>query len=507
MRPTSIFCFTSHWLVRVVPHLTTLTLLAGCANFSGISSHSKVNQVEDYAHAKSTTSTFGAGGVGEWPATDWPTSIGGPALQRLVDQALEGNPGLQASAERIAMARAMVEASGATRLPTVGAGFSNTYQRFTENGLFPPPIAGSYTSDSELALNASYEFDFWGKHAAEIRSAVSQEKVAEAELQTSRLMLASAVSRTWLQLARQVEQLELVQQQIELRTKIEELTRQRVSAGLDTRGEIEASRLSAANLAGERAQWQEAIALSRNQLAALLGKGPDAGLDIQTPVPVRDSRASVPEHLALDLLGRRPDIVAARWRVEAALGEIDNAKAQFYPNINLNAFAGFSSLGLDQLLKQGSRVVGIGPAISLPVFEGGRLRAQLKGRTAQYDAAVASYNQTLVDALRDIADQLQSQKANRIQTESQLAALDAANKSLQLSQERERVGTGNHLQVLNTQATVLAQTRIMRDLVARQDDLKLNLMRALGGGYQSAPPGSPSAATNLTNASAANPAK
>lgn len=138
------------------------------------------------------------------------------------------------------------------------------------------------------------------------------------------------------------------------------------------------------------------------------------GLSIMPSSQPTDA-AALPDALPLSLVCRRPDIVASRWRVEAAQGDIESARAQFYPNINLSAFTGFSTLALDRVLDAGSRIVGIGSAIRLPVFEGGRLRAQLKGRVAGYDNTVASYNQTLTDALRDVADQVRSLRAAEAQ--------------------------------------------------------------------------------------------
>jgi outer membrane protein TolC len=119
----------------------------------------------------------------------------------------------------------------------------------------------------------------------------------------------------------------------------------------------------------------------------------------------------LPEQVPADLLGRRADIVAARWRVEAATGDVAAAKAQFYPNINLVAFVGLSTLGLDRLLARGQPQYGIGPAIRLPIFDSGRLRANLSGRTADLDAAIASYNGSVVDAVHDVADQISSTRS------------------------------------------------------------------------------------------------
>lgn len=453
-------------------------LLSACANFKGIGSDAHQNTSADYA-----TSNSLPGQNGNWPAETWPTAIGGAPLQQLVDEALAKFPSMQIAAARVGSARAMIEGAKAESKPIIGASFSDTYERFTENGLIPPPYAGQYYQDGELALSFSYDFDFWGKHAADLRAATSGDKAAQAEQYNARLMLTTAIVRSWIQLARQYDQLDLVEQQQELRAKIDNLTQLRLKAGLDTQSDKQSSVLQTALLRSEHAQWQEAIALTRNQLAALIGKGPDRGLTIARPSLPADEATTLPDNLPLQLMGRRPDIVAARWRVEAAQGGIDAAKTDFYPNVNLSAFIGQSALGMQYLLKSGSRVVGVEPAISMPIFEGGRLRAQLKGKVAQYDLAVATYNQALNDALHDVADQVQSLRVNTSQLESQHAATQAAANSLKLAQQREHVGTVNMLQVYATEATLLSQRRMELDTKARRADLSVALIKALGGGF------------------------
>lgn len=423
---------------------------------------------------------------GSWPSLDWPTQVGGPALQQLVDEALADNPGLKAAATRLDVAQALADATRASSAPSVGANFSSTLERFTEHGLVPPPLAGAVRSDNQLTVNFSYDFDFWGRHAAELRAVLAQGKVQQAEQYNARLILATAIARNWLQLNRHYQQLDLLQQQRSVRMQFDGLTQRRIAAGLDTQSENLAGKIQLENLNAEQQQWQEAIAVTRNQLAALLGKGPDRGLLIARPVEVPSATAALPDALTLALLGRRPDIVAARWRVEALQGEIATARSLFYPNVNLNAFAGLSSLGLANLFRTGSAIAGIGPVIRLPIFESGGLRAQLKGKVAGYDGAVDTYNQTLIDALREVADQVQMLRGAHEQDRHQLLAAQAAATAVRLSEQRRRVGTGNQLQVLTSQAALLQQRRTELDSRMRIADLRVSLIKALGGGFDAA---------------------
>lgn len=448
----------------------------------------------------SSTSSLPAQG-GQWPALDWPMQIGGNALQQLVNEALTDNPGLQAAATRLDAAAALAEATRAAASPTIGAGFSSTYQRYTQNGIIPPPLAGERKSDNQLLLNFAYDFDFWGRHAAELRAVLAQGKVLDAEQYNARLMLATAIARSYLQLQRQFGQSDLVERQLSLRMSVNDLTTRRIAAGLDPQGDLDGATLQLESLRAEQSQWQQAIALSRHQIAALLGKGPDRGASIARPAAAHNSSLALPDNLPLELLGRRPDIVAARWRIEASQGAIDTARAQFYPNINLTAFAGLSSLGLGNLLKAGSLAAGVGPAIRLPIFEGGALRANLAGRVAEYDGAVDTYNQALIEALHEVADQVDSLRNATLQNDHQHKASLAAGNGVKVSVQRQRVGTTNRLPVLAAEVALVQQQRIELDAQLRVSEARLGLIKALGGGFEAGTAGLALPAARQTNPS------
>jgi len=204
----------------------------------------------------------------------------------------------------------------------------------------------------------------------------------------------------------------------------------------------------------------------------------------------------LPSALPADLVGRRADLSAARLRVQAAAHDIDATKAEFYPNVNLIAFAGLGSIGYGKWLDADSRQYGIGPAIRIPIFAGGRLRATLSGRTADYDVAVESYNQTLFEAVREVADQVASLQSLAVQTTEQHDAQSAAESAYELALKRYQAGLTNYLTVLTAENNVLAQRRQAIDLKARVLEANVNLSRALGGGYADASAGTPLHAAN-----------
>jgi NodT family efflux transporter outer membrane factor (OMF) lipoprotein len=273
------------------------------------------------------------------------------------------------------------------------------------------------------------------------------------------------------------------------------LVRDRVDAGLDTRLEL---RQSEGGLPEARLQLetlQEQMALTRNALDALIGK-PNGTAALSLPAQAAIKTVATATAIPADLLGRRADIAAARWRVEASSKDVVNAKTQFYPNVNLVAFAGFSSIGLGRLLDSGSQQWGVGPALRLPIFDAGRLRANLRGKTADLDAAVESYNAAVIDAVRDVADQVASSQAITRQQTEQRAAQEAAEGAYDIAVQRYKAGLGTYLNVLTAETSVLAQRRLAVDLSARALDTQVALIRALGGGY------SPASATKTIAGSA-----
>jgi NodT family efflux transporter outer membrane factor (OMF) lipoprotein len=277
-------------------------------------------------------------------------------------------------------------------------------------------------------------------------------------------------------------QLDVAQATLQQREQIFKLTQDRNQAGVDSKLELRQAESALPAAREQIAQLHETLDLTRNQLAALLGKGPDRGQSIQRPAASALAAVAIPSSVPSELLGRRPDILAQRWRVEAAQHGIDNAKAQFYPNVNLTAFAGFQILGAGSLVTAGNREIGVGPAVSLPLFDGGRRRGNLAARDSEYDIAVEQYNQAVADGLREVVDQLASFRSVDEQRAQQREGLATAQDAYDLATLRYREGVGNYLQVLTTETQLLSQRSLEADLRARALDLSINLARALGGG-------------------------
>ena len=476
----------------VVAAVLLVAALAGCADMAGIGSEARLRDAASLGLAADRS----AAAV---PAVErqWWLAFGDAQLNTLIDQAVAGNPNLQVARARLARAQASADIAESALKPKVNGELDLKRQKFNSNYIYPAPLGGSTQNIGLLQLGASWELDFFGKNRTALEAAIGAANAAAADADAARVLLASNVARSYFQWARLNEQLGVARRTLAQREETLKLVHDRVSAGLDTRLEL---RQSEGGLPEARQQIEalgEQIALQQHALDALVGQ-PDVSASFKPPMLEAVKPMALQASIPADLLGRRADIAAARWRVEAATSDVANAKTQFYPNVNLTAFAGFQSLGFGKLLKSGSEQWGVGPAIHLPIFEGGQLRANLRGKAADLDAAIESYNATVLDAVHDAADQVSSAQSITRQQAEQRAAQAAAEGAYDIAVQRYRAGLGNYLNVLTAETAVLAQRRLAVDLAARALDTQVGLARALGGGWQ--PPATATAAATASPA-------
>jgi NodT family efflux transporter outer membrane factor (OMF) lipoprotein len=468
------------------------TGMTGCADMSGIDSKAVLRDAPSLGLPVAVHTSTAV-------SAQWWEGFGDEQLNSLVAQALQSNPSLKIAQARLARAQAVTEVADAATLPQLGAQFDATRQRYTANGLVPPPLAGTIRETGTAQLSASWELDFFGKNRAALDAAVGSMHAAEADAQAASVLLASNVARSYFQLVRLNEQAGVARRTLAQREETLKLVQDRVNAGLDTRLELRQSEGGLPEARLQLESLQEQMALTRNALSALIGQPNTAALAVVAIPPAQATikNVAVTSTIPADLLGRRADILAARWRVEASIKDVANAKTQFYPNINLVAFAGFSSIGLNRLFDSGSQQWGVGPALRLPIFDAGRLRANLRGKTADLDAAIESYNAAVLDAVRDVADQLASIQSIARQQAEQRIASQAAEGAYDIAVQRYKAGLGNYLNVLTAETTVLLQRRTAVNLVARLLDTQVALIRALGGGYQPTTELVPTATKNI----------
>lgn len=458
-----------------------VVLLSGCS-FNDLK---PVSSLQEPGNASETLADSGVTlSPSAWPTQTWWRSFNDKQLDNLVEEALAQSPTLRSAAARVRQASALEVIEGASLLPHIDASASTTRERFSSNGTTPAPVKGTWQNVDQATLNIGYELDFWGKNREAVEAAVGRRKALEVDSRAASLILSSAVVQTYIALQDTYEQLDVAQALLNKQIDIEKLTQQRFTAELGSQIDIKQSQASLPASRANIAALKEMIELNQNKLASLLGQGPDRGRSIIRPHLLASNNVVMPTNIPAELVGHRPDVVAQRWRVEASGHEIEVAKARFYPNVNLTAFVGLQSLAFSTFNDHSSRILGVSPAISLPIFEGGRLRGNLSAQNAAYDLAVENYNQTVVDALRDIADQLSSLRWLKERMAQQVDAVNTAQAASDLVNLRYGAGLATYLQVLATENATLAQKRQLVTLESRALSLQANLSRALGGGYR-----------------------
>ena len=421
-----------------------------------------------------------------WPSDRWWAGYGDPQLDALMDEALADSPTLAQAKVRVIKAQTSRAAAAAAIAPIISGSGNIQETKQTYNWLFPKnflPALG-YAPYGEVLLNFSWELDFWGKYRAAIAQATSETRAATADAAEARLMLTTQIASTYATLAQLYQDHDVAVQSVRVRDDTANLVTQRVANGLDTQAELKQAQAASPATQATVAALDEQIALTRDALAALLGAGPDRGQTIQRPAPPKLAAFGLPADAKLDLIGRRPDVVAARWRAEAAQKGVRVAKTQFYPDISLTGYIGQQSLHLSRLLNAGSTLGSIGPAVTLPILDGGHLRANLRGAEADRDEAVAAYDAAVTEALHQVADAAASERALGERLAESRRALAGYEEAYRVARLRYEGGLSTFQSVLLVEDAVLNQRRVVSDLESRAFELDVELVRALGGGFR-----------------------
>ncbi|MBV8665957.1 MAG: efflux transporter outer membrane subunit [Burkholderiaceae bacterium] len=463
--------------------LTALAALAGCA---AIPSDREVLPQRDLAGAQlsadiklaQTNSQSG------WPQAQWWTQYGDAQLNQLVEQALRNSPTLQSAAAHIETARAAVQQSRSEAGATVDLNAAATRTLYSADGLYPPPIGGAWYTETTAMVSARYDFDWWGKHKAAIGAAVGEVNARNAEYAQTQQTLAAAVVQTYFSLQDAWGHLDNLHKMENLQQALIQDKAKRIAHGLASSDAEHGAENDYANLRQLDAFLTTQATRQREALRALLGADAQALADL-APRPLPDTPAALPAKLGMELLARRPDLQAAHWRVEAALERTEAAKAAFYPDINLSGFVGSDVISLDQLFRYGSRTMAIGPAFSLPLFDSGRLQANLAATRARRNEMIADYNQSVCNAVRDVAQaavNVQGMQSQLVEQQSNVRATAAILNSTQARMER---GLADNSALLAAELAVGRQQDLRLELRSQLLQADVTLIKALGGGYRS----------------------
>ncbi|MDD2336139.1 MAG: efflux transporter outer membrane subunit [Geobacteraceae bacterium] len=416
------------------------------------------------------------------PTTDWWRAYADPQLDRLVEEATAGNPSLRIAQALVARAQFLAAGAKAPLMPEINASAVFTREQFSENHFYRSPYAGDTYWNNQATLDLFYDLDLWGKNRAALASALDTVLVATAEARKVELGLQTAVVRTYISLSLHYILRDIAKTTLRQREEILSITEKRLAAGLATEIERSQAETPVPAAHAELERIEETIVLLCTQLSTLTGKGPGDGEKILRPVLSLHTTIGVPSSLPADLVGRRPDVAAQRWRAEAEAENIKVAKAAFYPNINIAAFIGWQAIGFSKFFSGTSLTHGISPALSLPIFEGSRLRSQLGATTADYDMAVEAYNLTLLQALQEISNELVTLRSLDKQRNEAIRAENLAENAYGIALRGYHSGLTDYLSVLNAQNQTLVEATRTAQIEARRHEAYALLMQALGGG-------------------------
>jgi NodT family efflux transporter outer membrane factor (OMF) lipoprotein len=420
-----------------------------------------------------------------WPQKDWWVAFGDPQLSSLIEEALKTNPSLDEAQARARQAEAVAAGLNAARAPQAeldamaeGARLSN------KDPLYPSYALGSFAWAKSVSAGFSWDLDLWGGRRDAWEAALGRSRAVELDAYAARIELSVNVARAYVRLGYAFTEQDVAERELQRTTQYLALTRRLFEGGLGTSQQLALADSEEATAEQEKTQADRAIDAARSSLSVLLGQGPDRGLDIRRPQVLDLAPLALPDALPVNLVGRRTDLVAARWRVEAASKDIKAARTQFLPNVSLSAMAGFFAVGDNvNVFQLPARTYSVGPALSLPIFDGGRLRANLAGANASYDEAVARYNTLLVGALNEVSDLVSALTSVRKQIVLEQRARVDADKSWQDSLKGYRAGVNGPLTPLISRQQLLQTEQRLAALQSQEADISVRLIDALGGGY------------------------
>lgn len=467
-----------------------LLFLSGCASLP------KDQQTENLITPPSVEASVEKGlksgyfSVGDWPEKNWWELFKSHQLDQLITKALEQNPTIQGIERRVEFARQTAQVVRSRLFPLLFFDADETWEYLSHNGLYRAlnrhiPINANLI---DLTLSFTYEFDFWGKNRHLFNAALGEMKAQEAESDLADLITSTSLAQAYFALKTNLQRKSLYEELFDVRNRIFQLQKLLLHKALVSKLPPLLSEEYLLEAEKLLSSIDEEIETDRHLINILLGRGPDVPLEIEEDewLPAFSESLNLPDNLSLDLLARRPDLMAQIWRVEALANEVGAAKADFYPNINLTAFAGLESIAYHLLLKSHSTNAGLQPAIHLPIFTAGAIRANIRAKKAQFDEAVFEYNNLLLQSAGEVADLIVLARSIFEQKQDQQQIVDAAKARYELTALRAQKGLDN----------LLTQLYMREELIQKQlDDVSLlysqylaavKLIKALGGGYQSA---------------------
>ena len=470
-------------LAKFLPTLALASSLCliGCVDRSGIQSHAKPLTHESFtlsAHSSHIPLTA-------WPEQSWWHVYQDPQLNQLMAKALAKSPTLKVTHARILKAQAIsgvIESQSHVQAELVG---SVHRKQWPDDHFYGPgDLARSRTWDNTLHTGFRYALDFWDKIEKQTLKAHHSIALERAKAESACLELAVQLIEQYILLSQYYQQLEVSKQEIEHRKLLIRLADDRLSRGLGTHQEVNVAKLPLTALKRQKDLYEEGIALTQTKLAALAAIPLNQMQALGKPSLAISASVGLPAQLPLTLVAKRPDVQTALWQVKVQAADIEVREADFYPTVNLTAQLGAIATqgSLLGFLTQRKTFAHFGPDFSLPIFDGGQRRDALGLANAEYDVAVETYNQTLLNAFAELSQQLIRWHSLEEQSHFVAQALTPAQQHVEHAQLRFDLGLSDYQSVLKAQQEIFAQTHLAISIKSEQSTTQARLLTALGGG-------------------------
>lgn len=410
-----------------------------------------------------------------------------PQLNQLITVALAEAPDIQSAKARMERAQQVAQGAFSTLWPSVALSGHLEKAYFPIHGTIPPQIAAltnvSQVRIADIGAQFHYELDFWGKNRENIASKLNEAFAAKMDLAQTQLLLSSAVALAYFDVQNDIVQQGLAKEKANLLNELASIISDRAKQGIESNISLETAltNAKAAQLAVE--EYQRAQMQARHQLALLMGKNPFTTQINTSKFSYNKNQIALPAIIPANILARRPDIAAACAMAEAAAHQVNVAKAAFFPNINLKGLVSLESLYFSKAFNIWFQNDNVGAAVELPIFDAGARRANLQVHYAQYDIAVNQYNQTLLNSLKEVSDQLSILETLNRQIAAQSKALKSAESNYNLYKSQYAHGIIEYTQLILIKQIVLYQRAILVNLQTGQIQAYIALLVALGGAF------------------------
>jgi len=442
---------------------------------------------DDSAHLETSVAEALEGGsfqFGQWPGRGWWKGFGDPVLNYLEESALELSPTLKRVEERLKASFEVTKEARSKLYPEIDFDGNTNWQHFSKYGFFRgliPGVIPAVLNDITMNLTFRYEFDFWGKNRALLHAAIGSSAALAAERMQSELILTTSIAYAYAEMQYLLCQRKIWEQKEENLKAIVMIRAKREKYALDTIMESLSARSAALDAKAKIVDLDQKTKQQVHRLKALSGLGQDIALTIEYRA-LDPLQVFIPEKLSLDLISRRPDLIAQRARVEAASFQVGAARTLFYPNINLTAFAGLESIHWNKLLKMPTFDGSLEPAIHLPILTGGRINAQWKEKIADFNEALFGYNEIILQAAQEVADQLTNISSLQKEIGVRQETLSIENEWERVSKRRMEHALDTQIEWIKSKNRVLDAELTIAALEYGKQLANILLIRGLGGG-------------------------